>query len=218
MGTVLLSELCAILAQRIWINIIHTIVLYQNTIVSICIRITYHSLYLSLCTMIVTFVVTPIRTFIYIVFQIDGLCSPVSLRNTDANDLCPIHSHHLHIAVNENVLIHLVAIESIPEICNNLTWFIHTNYVESPTSILLLQVFIHPKQNQPAYGIGKSRIRLSYRFWHLSLSFLAFQRYSLTFQQCLFYSFFVHIHITLFSLILLSNQNNQESPFISSTY
>ena len=131
--------------------------------------------------MIVTFVVAPIRTFIYIAVQIDWLCHPVCLRHMDADDLRSIHIHHLHIAVNENVLIHLVAVEGIPEVCNNLAWLVHTNYLESLTNVLLLQVFIHAKQNQSAYSIGKSRIRLPNRLRHLSLRFLAFQRHSFAF-------------------------------------
>ena len=71
MGTVLQSELCAILTQRIRINIIHTIVFYQDAIVTVSIRVTYHGLNLSLGTMIVPFVVAPKSTFIYITIQKD---------------------------------------------------------------------------------------------------------------------------------------------------
>ena len=67
----------------------------------------------------------------------------------------------------------------------------------------LLHVFIYAKQNQSAYGIGKSRICLPNWLRHLSLRFLALQRYSLTFQQCLLLFFFVHLHISLAKLIKL---------------
>jgi len=61
MGIVLQSELCAILTQRIRINIIHSIILYQDAIVTISIRVAYHGLYLSLCTMIYSFYYSLIR-------------------------------------------------------------------------------------------------------------------------------------------------------------
>ena len=160
MRAVLLPKLCTILTQGVWIYIIHAVVLYQDAIVTIGIRITYHGLYLSLGTVIITFIVAPIRTFIYIAVQIDGLCSPVCLRNMNANNLCSIYVHYLDIVVKKDVLIHLVTVEGIPEVCNNLAWLVHTNYLESLANILLLQIFIHTKQNQSAYGIGKSRIRL----------------------------------------------------------
>ena len=117
------------------------------------------------------------------------------MRNTDADYLYSIQIHHLHITVNKNVLIHLVAVDCIPKVCDNLSWFIHPSYLESLIDVLLLQVFIHAKKNQSANGIGKSRIRLPYRFWHLSLRFLAFKCHPFAFQQCLSYSFFVYAHI-----------------------
>ena len=38
MGAVLLPELRAVLAQRILVNVIHSIILYQNAIVSLCVE------------------------------------------------------------------------------------------------------------------------------------------------------------------------------------
>ena len=116
MSVILQPELSTILAQGIGINIIHTIVLNQDIVVTISIRVTYHSLNLSLCTMIVAFVVTPIRTFIYIAVQIDRLCHPVCLRNMDAYYLCSIHIHHLHIAISLAISLRVLSVTSCPRI------------------------------------------------------------------------------------------------------
>ena len=180
-GTILLSKLSTILAQGVWIDVIHTIVFYQDAIVAVSVRVTYHGFNLILCTVIVTFIIAPICAFVYIAIQVDRLYSPVCLSNTDADNLHASHINNLYIAVNEDVLIHLVAVDGVPEVCDYLTWFVHTKYRESLSDVLLLQVFIHAKQNQSTYCIGKSRIRLPNRLRHFSLRFLTFQRHSFAF-------------------------------------
>ena len=80
----------------------------------------------------------------------------------------------------------------------------------------LLHVFIYAKQNQSAYGIGKSRIRLSNWFWNLSLCPFTFQRHSFAFQQCFFYCLHVHILIKFFfigSLLSPSGYTTQSCPY-----
>ena len=52
-----------------------------------------------------------------------------------------------------------------------------------------------PSRISPPMILAKAEHVCHKDFWHLSLSFLGLQRYSLTFQQCLFYRFLVNIHI-----------------------
>ena len=146
--------------------------------------------------MIVTLIAAPKRTFIYITVQIDGLRSPICLRNTDAYNLRSIHIHYIDIVVKKDVLIHLIAVEGIPEVRNNLHRLIHANYLVTLPNVLLLHDFIHTKQNQSANRISESRIGRPNRLWHLRLSPFALQRHPLTLPQRLLYCFLVHMYIT----------------------
>ena len=119
--------------------------------------------------MVVALIVAPICTFIYITVQIDGLCSPVCLRNMNANNLRSTHIHYLNIIVKQDVLIHFVAVEGVPEVRDNLHRLIHTNYLVTLQDVSLLQVFIHAKQNQSANRISESRIGRPNRLRHLRL-------------------------------------------------
>lgn len=112
---------------------------HQDVIVTVRVRVTYHHFHLSVSSMIVLFVVASVCTFIYITDW------PLLSSQPEKYGCRP--NSQLHTTLNKNGLIHHVTVESIPEVRDNLPWFIHAKYSESLTNVLLLLVFIHTKQN-----------------------------------------------------------------------
>lgn len=93
--------------QRVKVDVIHVVMLNQDAIIAILERITNHGSHLPLCAMVITFMVTPIRTFIYISIQIDWFHAEVSHWHMDTNDLLTIHIHYFNILLGKDIFIHL---------------------------------------------------------------------------------------------------------------
>ena len=187
--------------QRVEVDVIHVVMFNQDAIIAILERVTYHGSHLPLCAMVITFMVTSIRSLINVAVQVDWLHSEICHWHMDTNNLLSIQINNFNVLLNKNVFIHLVAVDGVPEVRQKLLIIVNTNYLKAFGGINLFPMLLYAKQYQPTYGIRKGRVRIPKFFGNLRLSLFAFQRYTLTFEQCFLYRFLVHFHTSFAKLI-----------------
>ena len=92
-----IAELRAVLAQGVWVNIVHTVVLHQQPVVAIIVGIADVRPHLLLGAMVIALVIAAERASEHIVVQIDRAGAPGGLRNLNADNLLAVDFNNSNI-------------------------------------------------------------------------------------------------------------------------
>ena len=126
------------------VNVVHRVVLQEQTVVAIMVSIAHHHREHFLWAMIVSFVVSNECSSYWIVIDIDWTSIIVGLWYPNGNNRLAVDNNCLDILVSQQIYIHLLwVVDDVPKILADLIRIIHASYRESLTDILLLQVLIH---------------------------------------------------------------------------
>ena len=173
-------EQYTVTVQGVQVDVVHIVMLQQHAIIALLKRVSYHCPHLTFCTMIITFVVPPISSLIHIAIQIYGLYPPIGLWYIDTYYLHTVHLDRINVITGKDIFIHLIAVDGIPEILDNLLCIINTNDLKTLLNIRFFTVLLDAQQNHSADSVSKCRVCLPHRFWNLGFCPFAFQSHTLT--------------------------------------
>ena len=131
--------------QCVQVDIIHIIMFQQHTVVAVLKRVSYHCPHLTFSTMIIAFVISSVCSLIHIAVQIDGLYPPIRLWYVDTHYLHVVYFNDIHIITVKDIFIHLIAVDGVPEVRQNLLMIVNTSYLKSLVRISLFPMFLYAK-------------------------------------------------------------------------
>ena len=148
----------AVFSKGFLINIIHCIIFDNYIVIPFRALITDHPPYLMPCCVVVTFVVSFVRSLIWILSNINRTHIKVCSRHIDHQKTGSILHHNKYIFILQNIDVHFAAIDGVPKIFFLLIRIFNALQYKTLLRNFFCFVLFNTKDNITTICICKSRV------------------------------------------------------------